>query len=106
MKRILRALAILTVLVVAVMAVSSTTSAQGKHGGNGRSNQTSHQRDWQTERARGRRAFGRSHKKYAHGYRNYGQYRRTQVGNRRSHLVRRYYMRDGVRLSRWVRINY
>ena len=45
-------------------------------------------------------------KKDSHGYRNYGQYRRTQVGNRRYRLVRRYYMNDGVRLSRLVRVLY
>jgi len=40
------------------------------------------------------------------GYRNYGQYRRTQVGNRRYRMVRRYYYNDGTRLSRWVRVYY
>ena len=41
-----------------------------------------------------------------YGYRNYGQYRRTQVGNRRYRMVRRYYWNDGVRYSRWQRIFY
>ena len=49
---------------------------------------------------------GWKHKKNAHGYRNYGQYRRTQVGNRRFRTVNRYYWRDGVRLSRLVRVYY
>ncbi len=45
------------------------------------------------------------------GYRNYGQYRRTQVGNRRVghrryRLVRRPYWEDGVRLTRMVRVYY
>jgi len=44
------------------------------------------------------------HKKDAHGYRNYGQYRRTQVGNRRYRYVNRYYWNDGVRVSRRVRV--
>ena len=44
--------------------------------------------------------------RYHYGYKNYGQYRRTQVGNRRYRLVRRYYWRDGIRLSRWVRLYY
>ena len=39
-------------------------------------------------------------------YKNYGQYRRTQVGNRRYRLVRRYYWSRGIRLSRWVRVYY
>ena len=55
----------------------------GKHGGN-----------WN----RGR--------KNTHGYKNYGQYRRTQVGNRRYRLTRRYYWQDGIRLSRFVRVYY
>jgi hypothetical protein len=49
---------------------------------------------------------GKWRKKNAHGYRNYGQYRRTQVGHRRYRLVKRYYWNDGVRLSRRVRIYY
>lgn len=44
--------------------------------------------------------------KNTRGYRNYGQYRRTQVGNRRYRTVRRYYWNDGVRLSRMVRVYY
>ena len=47
---------------------------------------------------------GTWHKKNAHGYRNYGQYRRTQVGNRRYRYVNRYYWNDGVRVSRRVRV--
>ncbi|MBK7393694.1 MAG: hypothetical protein IPI64_10410 [Chloracidobacterium sp.] len=43
--------------------------------------------------------------KNAHGYRNYGQYRRTQVGHRRYRVLRRYYTNDrGVRLFRYIRI--
>jgi len=40
------------------------------------------------------------------GYRNYGQYRRTQVGNRRYRTVRRSYWRDGRRYTRMIRIFY
>src|SRR5215203_1577415 len=40
------------------------------------------------------------------GYRNYGQYRRTQVGNRRFRNVRTYYWNGGRRLSRWTRVYY
>ena len=39
-------------------------------------------------------------------YRNYGQYRRTQVGNRRYRLVPRYYWSDGVRRVRYTRLYY
>jgi hypothetical protein len=41
-----------------------------------------------------------------YGYRNYGQYRRTQVGNRRYRSVRSYVWRDGRRVSIWRRIFY
>jgi hypothetical protein len=47
---------------------------------------------------------GWKHKKYTYGYRNYGEYRRTQVGNRRFRTVKRYYCEDGPRRSRLVRV--
>jgi hypothetical protein len=50
---------------------------------------------------RGRRRNGNWY-----GYRNYGQYRRTQVGNRRYRMVRRSYWRDGRRYYIWRRIFY
>ena len=37
-------------------------------------------------------------------YRNYGQYRRSVVGNRRFRTVPRYYWSDGVRRVRYVRV--
>lgn len=48
----------------------------------------------------------RPRRKSVRGYKNYGQYRRTQVGNRRYRLVKRSYWNNGTRLSRWVRIYY
>ena len=60
---------------------------------------------WQDDHGRRRRRF-KGRNRYTYGYRNYGQYRRTQVGNRRYRMVRRYYWNDGVRLSRWVRLYY
>ena len=50
---------------------------------------------------RNRRRSGRWY-----GYRNYGQYRRTQVGNRRYRTVRRSVWRDGRRVTIWRRIFY
>ena len=41
---------------------------------------------------------------YPRRYKNYGQYRRTQVGNRRYRWERRYYYRGGRRYSRMIRI--
>ncbi|HEX6279210.1 MAG TPA: hypothetical protein VFZ49_04265 [Pyrinomonadaceae bacterium] len=52
-----------------------------------------------------RRGNGQGNKKwYPRRYKNYGQYRRTQVGNRRYRWERRYYYRDGRRRSRLIRI--
>ena len=44
--------------------------------------------------------------KWKHGYKNYGQYRRTQVGNRRYRSVRRSYWTNGQRVYRYVRVYY
>ena len=83
---------------------SYTVSAQGRSQGRGHSNRGLDPIQWL--------GGNKHHPKWArgpkdtHGYRNYGQYRRTQVGNRRYRLVRRYYWRDGSRLSRMVRIFY
>ena len=52
----------------------------------------------------GRQWRNRGKKKRYWGYKNYGQYRRTQVGNRRYRWERRYYYRDGNRYSRLIRI--
>ena len=41
-----------------------------------------------------------------YGYRNYGQYRRTQVGNRRYRMVNRSIWRNGTRQRRLVRFYY
>jgi hypothetical protein len=56
-------------------------------------------RNW--DDGRGRRRSGSWY-----GYRNYGQYRRTQVGNRRYRTERRSVWRDGRRVSIWRRIFY
>jgi len=53
---------------------------------------------WQgNNRRRNRRSYG---------YKNYGQYRRTQVGNRRYRMVRRSVWRNGRRSYSWTRIFY
>ena len=61
---------------------------------------------YQGQRRNRQRDWNRGKKKSANGYKNYGQYRRTQVGNRRYRLVRRSYWRDGNRLTRLVRVYY
>ena len=78
---------------VAGLSTDSTVLAQR---GRGRKNKNSGY--WEN---RGRRRNGTWY-----GYRNYGQYRRTQVGNRRYRNVRSYTWRDGRRVSIWRRIFY
>jgi hypothetical protein len=53
---------------------------------------------------RGRRSSRQVRQTY--GYRNYGQYRRTQVGNRRFRMVNRSYWNNGIRRTRVVRLYY
>jgi len=86
------------------LPAESTASAQkGKNKAGG---MWGHSQDY-----RGRHK-GTWRKKDSHGYRNYGQYRRTQVGNRRTVGTRRYRMvnrsfwEDGIRRSRLVRVYY
>ena len=100
MKRYLMTLALMATFVFA----ASSVMAQDRHGNNGRRGRTvqSNVIDWNVLH----RNQGKWRKKNANGYRNYGQYRRTQVGSRRSHHVRRYYYTDGKRLSRMVRVYY
>jgi hypothetical protein len=66
--------------------------------GRGRGRGGRYDRYWES---RGRRRNGTWY-----GYRNYGQYRRTQVGNRRYRNVRTSIWRDGRRVSIWRRIFY
>ena len=82
---------------------SNTVAAQpGQDKHQRKGNRENERGDWQPGKHN-----GVSRKKNANGYRNYGQYRRTQVGNRRYRMVRRYYnTNDGTRLSRLVRVFY
>ena len=57
-------------------------------------------RRWRRDRDSDRRV------RNTYGYRNYGQYRRTQVGNRRFRTVNRSTWVNGNRVVRRVRINY
>ena len=73
------------------LMMTVTAAAQG------RGNKSWHRND-HSWRAKGPKA--------THGYRNYGQFRRTQVGNRRYRLAKRYRFIDGVRTLRWIRVYY
>lgn len=53
-----------------------------------------------------RRRVNRYRNRTTYGYRNYGQYRRTQVGNRRYRMVNRSIWRNGTRQRRLVRVYY
>ena len=57
----------------------------------------------QTRRRRGRRG---GYWRNGRWYRNYGQYRRSVVGNRRYRMVPRYYWDGGIRRRRYVRVYY
>ena len=89
MKRILMHVGMVSVIAVAMIALCGRVSAQGgngKHGGGKHttsgSNKTTHNRDRDVDHDidLGSSDNGQSHKKDAHGYKNYGQYRSTQVG--------------------------
>jgi hypothetical protein len=84
------------------MPAENTVAAQKGHGkSHGNHGTMTTDRGWQQGKH-----WGKWRKKDAHGYRNYGQYRRTQVGNRRYRMVRRYNVIDGVRRLRLVRMYY
>jgi|SRR4029079_11704695 hypothetical protein len=53
-----------------------------------------------------RRRRWRNHGRWYYGYRNYGQYRRTQVGRNRFRMFPEYYWDHGIRRVRWVRYYY
>jgi len=101
MKRTILILTMLLALTFVTLPTDSYASGEqpGKNKSYGKSG------SWQKDSRRGRRRHQGRNKTY-YGYKNYGQYRRTQVGNRRYRLVRRSYWRDGVRLSRLVRLYY
>ena len=60
-------------------------------------------RDRDYWRDRQRRMRARMYRN-TYGYRNYGQYRRTQVGNRRYRWENQYYYQNGRRYTRRIRI--
>src|SRR4051812_18253347 len=101
MKRPSMILALLGLLVFVAIPAASSVSAQERY------QRTYNQRDQNYDRNRDRHRrsdnddWNRNHRKYTHGYRNYGQYRRTQVGNRRYVNMRNsYYYRHHRRYTR------
>lgn len=90
------------IVITLALALPADLFAYGQPGRRGRSKSV---RLWDNDDHRGRRRY-QYRNRNTYGYRNYGQYRRTQVGNRRYRMARRYYWRDGIRLTRWVRVYY
>jgi Ni/Co efflux regulator RcnB len=91
---------ILTLLTVMIVGYAMPASAQNR--GRQEKNWSSHNEDRRSNKES--RKWAKKHPSY--GYKNYGQYRRTQVGNRRFRLARRVVMFNGVRTPRWVRVYY
>jgi hypothetical protein len=91
------------ILVTFVLLAAANVFAQGRHGNQGNHGSMRQHSGWDNDNGRHRY---RGRNRFTYGYKNYGQYRRTQVGNRRFRMARRYYWRDGVRLSRLVRVYY
>ena len=101
MKRKLVILSMMFAVTFLVHPFDSPASAQNRYGNNGsRHYQPGRQRQVWLVKSK------RKGPKWNHGYKNYGQYRKTQVGNRRFRSVRRPFWVNGVRVYRWVRIYY
>ncbi|MBA3353612.1 MAG: hypothetical protein H0U23_14540 [Blastocatellia bacterium] len=103
-RKILLTATLLALMTFVVPADSYAAGDQEKMKNSDKSRVEQDRGSWRVDR-RGTRRNNRRVRD-THGYRNYGQYRRTQVGNRRFRTVRRSYWRDGVRLSRYTRVYY
>jgi len=99
MKRDILILALLGVFAFVAMPAASPVNAQE------RDQRVYNQRDQNNDRRHSQshrtNDWNKHHKKYTHGYRNYGQYRRTQVGNRRFLTTRNSYYRRHHRRNTW-----
>lgn len=89
-------------IATAFIALPTDATAQRRYRSYDRSYQMSQY--WQDDH--GRRRRWRSHHRSYYGYRNYGQYRRTQVGNRRFRWANRYEWNNGYRTTRRYRLYY
>lgn len=106
MKKSLLVFAMLVAMTFALLpAGGNNVLAQNKQN-NGQRNGNNGSNGGQGQRQNQSRDWNNGKKKANYGYKNYGQYRRTQVGNRRYRLVKRSYWDNGSRLTRLVRIFY
>jgi hypothetical protein len=106
-KKLLIFVFVLATMVFTVPAegFAASSDPQGKSRSHGQDKNRNRGTIWEGGQNKGRHRY-RGRNRTTYGYRNYGQYRRTQVGNRRYRMVRRSYWRDGIRLSRYVRVYY
>ena len=105
MKKKLVTLALMAAFTFIALPVGGSEAAAQRRWNRDRGYSTYYGRDRARYSDYGRdRRWRNGRKKSYWGYKNYGQYRRTQVGNRRYRYERRYYWRDGNRFSRLVRI--
>lgn len=85
---------------------SNNVSAQNRQENRQDRNRGNRQVEYDRRGTNQRKNNGTWRKKNDYGYKNYGQYRRTQVGNRRYRMVKRSYRDNGIRMTRWVRVYY
>ena len=96
MTRKILLLAILSISTLLALPSDSQAQREWRSRDRSYSAYTYSQNRWQDRHNRRRYRHARE----TYGYRNYGQYRRTQVGNRRFRTVRPYYWNGGNRVSR------
>ena len=105
MKKSILVFGMLMALTLMCLPADTTVSAQEKHNKAQKMGRVGNGNIYQPGKNQpGKNGVWR--KKNSYGYKNYGQYRKTQVGNRRSHLVKRTYWRNGERLTRLIRVFY
>ena len=101
MKKKIVVFAMLMVMTFFCLPADNPVSAQKGHNKAAKMVKVSNNNIWQPGKHN-----GVWRKKNSQGYKNYGQYRKTQVGNRRYRLVRKPYWSNGERMTRLVRIFY
>lgn len=105
MKRKFAIWGFIVLFALAGLPVASYAAGSGPNSSNDIISET-HPGPWSQRRGRVYQRRGKSRRGSYKGYKNYGQYRRTRVGNRRYRLVRRPYYRNGRRYVRVIRVYY
>lgn len=94
-----------SVLFLFVLTIGLPLESLASDRNNGRMNEIVKETNFEQGKYKGWNR-GKSRKGPYRGYKNYGQYRSSRVGNRRYRWVRRPYYRNGIRVYRSVRIYY